>query len=223
MDNHDCDKKKDYIVSLFNEAKVIGANASISELVEDESIERLSQISSEFKRLDDEKGVIFTGKIISIMLEKKGDLSTCVIKKHAFYKEALVVIHQSMEMARQVSWFQPSLPKRKAVIMSKLGVVLHDLGLHKDANICEGEASRILGALIKQVPDYTEAHLELAISRFQGLRNNLKKMLFDLGRIESMMKKPKHKKHVPNAIEREKYETQIHMVKSTVSQILSIV
>jgi hypothetical protein len=216
-------KTSSNISLLFEEVKQIYKSAENNRGVNPISEKEVLRIQSEFRIIGDEKGVLFCCKALSIIDEKRGDAEIELTVKIKYYEAAHEHIVNAVILGENIKWKQPSILKRLAIIKTKLGDALHQLGDHFNANILESDSLKIFGRMLYEKPDYAEGHLEKITAYYSKLKWSLGKILHELSITENLFNKPIHTKHQPDTTELQCYKKRIETMRSTVNLILAII
>jgi hypothetical protein len=216
------DEQVNYISSLFEEVKRIYKHAEDNGYIDAASELELLRIKTEFLVCGVKKGVIFCLKGLSIIYEKRGDISPDINDKINHYEAASDSINEAVIQAALLDFSQPALYKRQATIKSKLADTLHKAGDHYNANILESTAFKIFGKILNENPDYGQGHLEAATASFSKIKWSLRKILCELGKSENLFNSPKHTKHLPDYTEIQRYKLRIEEMRSTINLLIAI-
>jgi len=210
--------KGSVICSLFEKVKEISGSGDLGR----ESEQRLIDIQRKFETLKKGEGAIFCSKAMAILYEKRGDEAKEIEWAIKYYEQAHDLINDAVVKARQIKWVQPSLLKRQGAIKSKLGEALHKSGDHHNANLLEKTAFKVFGDLLQDYPDYGEGHFTAVSASFKKVKWMLRKMLFDLGKTEELLKNPRHTKHKTEGKELHDYYNDIERMRSTIIALLPL-
>lgn len=208
-----------YASSLFNEVKEIYKAHHTDAVAEN----RLREIQEEFHLLKNNEGIIYCFKALSIIMKERGDNALDTGDKILHYEASHDMIIEAVLLAEKIKWHQPALLKHQAIIKSTLADTLHQAGDHHDANLLDKSAFRTLGELLEQHPDYGEGHYIAVSTSFKKLKWSLQKMLIDLGKTESLLKKPFHTKHRASQDEVLHYLQNIQVMRTTINSISQVI
>lgn len=208
--------------SLYDEVKATYKSAEKNGCIDPSEVEKIKNIQEQFASVKDWKGVIYCYKGLSIVFERLGDSAFDENERITYYEKAHEAAIEAVIEASNRKWKQPSLPKRLGQSKQKLADALHTSGFHADAEILEGDASRIFSKLLKEFPDYGEGYFASANASFIRLKWAFRKLKNDLRRSETLFQKPIHTQHLPDENERNGYLNQIQQMQSTLHKLLSL-
>ncbi len=213
--------KKEDVIELYKEAKRIYKNAEKCDCVDLLDEQRLQEILTKFAQINNKKGVAFVKKSIAIINEIKADNDNTLHERIVHYEIAHDSINEIATLP--ITYVEPSIVKRRAVLKSKLGSCLHQTGQHQDANLLESDAAKLFQKIQFEFPDYPEARLENATASFRKIRWTLTRIQADLETCAKQFSKPTHTKHLPEEWELKEYFGRISNLKSTIQQLSNII
>ncbi len=216
------DENQTLLSALFNETRNIYSSNSTDQDAE----QRLNEIAREFSSFNNEKGregIIYTAKGISIIHFKRHTKSDDPQEKIYHLELAHDTINDAITQARKIKKLQPSLLKHQIAIKSDLAEVLHTTSDHYNANLLENSAGQVAAELKELFPDYGEGFLTAVSASYKRLKWMMGKMLFDLRRTETLLKKPVHTKHTASQEEVQQYLQDIDRMRTTLNSIYQVI
>ena len=215
-------EKEAQIIALFNETRSSYSSGTIDQ----EAERRLNAIINAFDSFNSEKGregVIYASKGLAIIFHRRALTIEGVKEKIVSLEKAHDTINETVTKARKFNKLQPSLLKHQVAIKSDLAEILHTTGDHYNAKLIEKSAGMVAAEMRENFPDYAEGFVTVLSASYKKLKWMMSKMLWDLGRTESLLKKPVHTKHRVSPDEVHQYMQDIQKMRATINSISQII
>lgn len=207
-------------VARFNQLKAIDHQIRRHRKVDDDIFTEIQKIQNDFQASGNDTGTAQVHKVWALYFVKKVSFTENLGEKIL----NLELAHDHINQAVLISGnqLQSSLLKHQGTIKSLLAALLHQNGDHHNANLLQTDASRILGKLVYEHPDYPEARLEMLSAQVRKLPTTLHRILHELEKTEEFFDNPTYTKHLPDSFEQEEYRIQISGIREYISQLVSI-
>jgi hypothetical protein len=202
----------------FNEVRDIYSSKRIDGPAE----QRLNEIIKEFAGFNNNKakeGVFYTTQRLAILHRNRADATNDLQEKIEYLETAHAIINDLVPQVRKQHMLQPSLLKHQILIKTDLAEALHLTGDHYNAHLIEKSTGLVASELKELFPDYGEGFFTAANASYKRLKWMMGKMLFDLRKTESLLKKPVHTKHRTSQEEVQQYLQDIDRMRSNLTTI----
>jgi len=208
-------------VVQFNQLKALDKEIRRFGLSDQQTEEKLIAFAEYFRSSTYLPGEASAEKVLAIYCVKMFQQSKTLDEK-IFHLE---LAHDHINKAVIISGkhVQPSLLKHQGSIKSLLAECLHKKGDHYNANLLQTDASRILGKLVYEHPDYPEARMEMVAVQVMKLPATLQRILMELEKAEQLFANPTHTKHISDAFELEEYHSRIEEMRNAAKRLLSLI
>ncbi len=206
------------IIALFFETRGIYSSSTIDQVAE----HKLNAIINTFDSFNNEKGregVIYASKGLAIVFHRRATTIESMHERNVNLEKAHDTINDAVNKARKFNKLQPSLLKHQVAIKSDLAEILHATGDHYNANLIEKSTGMVVAEMREKFPDYAEGFLTAVSASYKNLKWMMGKMIFDLHKTESLLKKPVHTKHRASQEEVQVYLQDIDRMRSILNSI----
>lgn len=212
------DESQAMFTTWFNEGNTIHC----SKRIDPEAEQRLNEIIREFTNFSNDKakeGVFYTTQRLAILYRRRSGATNNPQEKKELLEKAHEIINDLVPQVRRQHKLQPSLLKHQILIKTDLSEILHLTGDHYNASLIERSAGMVTAEMKELFPDYAEGFLTAVSASYKKLKWMMGKMLWDLGKTESLLKKPVHTKHRASQEEVQQYLQDIDKMRTAINSI----
>lgn len=212
------DETQANFIAWFNEVRSIYS----SKRIDCEAEQRLNEIISGFSSFNITKateGVFYTTQRLAILHRNRAVATDDLQEKIEHLETAHAIINDLVPQVRKQHMLQPSLLKHQIIIKMDLAEALHLTGDHFNAHLIEKSTGQVAAELKEMFPDYGEGFLTAVSASYRRLKWTVGKMLNDLRKTESLLKRPVHTKHTASQEEVQQYLHDIDRMRSAINSI----